>query len=240
MTVRYHLNADVGEGFDTDAELLALVTQGNVACGFHAGDESTMRAVCELAVAHDVQVGAQPSYRDRENFGRADVEIGYADLVRDLTEQLEALQVVAREAGTKVTYLKPHGALYNRIVHDADQAKAVADVALQRGLPLMTLPGSVAHRLVEDSGGRVIKEFFADRAYDNQGRLVPRSVEGSVISDPEAVGERIRQLLSTETVTAIDGTSVELEADSICVHGDSPDAVALATAARDALGLALQ
>ena len=104
----------------------------------------------------------------------------------------------------------------------------------------MTLPGSVAHRLVEDSGGRVIKEFFADRAYDNDGRLVPRSVEGSVISDPEAVGERIRQLLSTETVTAIDGTSVELEADSICVHGDSPDAVALATAARDALGLALQ
>ena len=142
MTVRYHLNADVGEGFDTDAELLALVTQANVACGFHAGDEPTMRAVCELAVAHDVQVGAQPSYRDRENFGRADVEIGYADLVRDLTNSWRHLQAVAREAGTEVTYLKPHGALYNRIVHDADQAKAVVDVALQLGLPLMTLPGS--------------------------------------------------------------------------------------------------
>ena len=149
--------------------------------------------------------GAQPSYRDRENFGRADVEIGYADLVRDLTEQLEALQAVAREAGTEVTYLKPHGALYNRIVHDADQAKAVVDVALQFGLPLMTLPGSVAHRLAEDSGGRVIREFFADRAYDSRGPAGAALGRRIGHLRPRGVGERIRQLLATETVTAIDG-----------------------------------
>jgi UPF0271 protein len=240
MTVRYDLNADVGEGFDTDADLLEVVTQANVACGFHAGDEQTMRSVCELAVKHGVEVGAQPSYRDRENFGRADVEIGYEELVRDLTEQVEALQAIAREVGTKVTYLKPHGALYNRIVHDADQAKAVVDVALQFELPLMTLPSSVAHRLAEDSGGTVIREFFADRAYDSDGRLVPRWAERSVISDADQVADRVRQLLATETVTTIDGGTVELEADTICVHGDTPDAVALARAARDALGLAMQ
>jgi len=240
MTVRYHLNADVGEGFDTDAELLEVVTQANVACGFHAGDAQTMRTVCALAVTHGVEVGAQPSYRDRENFGRADVEIGYGDLVRDLTEQVEALQAIAREVGTNVAYLKPHGALYNRIVHDADQARAVVDVALRFELPLMTLPGSVAQGLAEDSGGTVIREFFADRGYDQDGRLVSRSIDGSVISDPDAIGERIHQLLATGSVTTIDGCTVELEADSICVHGDTPDAVALARAARDALGLALQ
>jgi UPF0271 protein len=240
MTVRYHLNADVGEGFDTDAELLELVTQANVACGFHAGDDATMRAVCALAVQHGVQVGAQPSYRDRENFGRVDVEIGYDDLVRDLTDQVQALQAAAGAAGTAVGYLKPHGALYNRVVHDADQAKAVVDVALAFDLPLMTLPGSVAHRLMADSGGTVIREFFGDRAYDGEGRLVKRSVEGSVISDAGVVTARIEQLLSTETVTAIDGATVDVEADSVCVHGDTPNAVTLARAAREALGLALR
>ena len=240
MTARYDLNADVGEGFDTDADLLDVVTQANVACGFHAGDEETMRSVCELAVRHEVVVGAQPSYRDRENFGRVDVDIEHDDLVRDLTEQIEALQKIAGKAGTSVQYLKPHGALYNRIVRDPDQARAVVDVALQYDLPLMTLPGSVAQRLAEERGGEVIREFFADRAYDADGHLVPRSVEGSVISDHVLVAKRVRQLLATGSVTSIDGDIVQLEADSVCVHGDTPDAPAIARAVRDALGLALR
>ncbi len=238
MTVRYHLNADVGEGFDSDVDLIEIVTQVNVACGFHAGDEQTMRTLCSMAVEHGVEVGAQPSYRDRENFGRVDVEIGHDDLVRDLTEQVETLRTAAREVGASVSYLKPHGALYNRIVHDAEQAGAVADVAMHFDLPLMTLPGSVAQRLVEDRGGSVIREFFADRAYDADGRLVARSADGSLITDPEEVGRRVRRLLATNTVATIDGGSIDVEVDSICIHGDTPKAGELAQAARDALGLA--
>lgn len=240
MAVLYHLNADVGEGFDSDAELIEVVTQVNVACGFHAGDAATMRRLCAMAVEHGVQVGAQPSYRDRENFGRVDVEIGYDDLVRDLVEQVETLGSIADAEGTRVRYLKPHGALYNRIVRDEEQARAVVDVALRYDLPVMTLPELVAHRLVEDSGGTVIREFFADRAYQADGRLVPRSTEGAVISDPERVSQRVKQLLATDTVTAIDGTALTVDVESICIHGDTPKAGQLAKAARHALGLAVQ
>ncbi len=239
MTVRYHLNADVGEGFDSDTELIEIVTQVNVACGFHAGDDQTMLELCTLAKANGVLVGAQPSYRDRANFGRVDVEIEYDDLVRDVTEQVETLQAIAKDVGVTVSYLKPHGALYNRIVRDEQQARAVVDVALAHGLPLMTLPGSVAQRLVEKGGGEVIREFFADRAYDSDGRLVSRTVEGSLVTDPVMVGERVRQLLAANTVTTIDGDTIQVEVDSICVHGDTPGAGELAAAARDALGLAL-
>ena len=240
MAVRYHLNADVGEGFDSDTELIEIITQANVACGFHAGDEQTMRTLCALAVQHDVEVGAQPSYRDRENFGRVDVEIGYDALVRDLTEQVETLQRIAREVGARVTYLKPHGALYNRVVHDPEQARAVAEVAVSHHLPLMTTPGSVVERLVHERGGSVIREFFADRAYGADGRLVSRSVAGSLITDAADVGERVRRLLAKGTVTTVDGGSLDVEVDSICVHGDTPGAVELAKAAREALGLALR
>jgi 5-oxoprolinase (ATP-hydrolysing) subunit A len=238
MTVRFHLNADVGEGFGSDAELIEIVTQVNVACGFHAGDPKTMRSLCTLAVENGVMVGAQPSYRDRENFGRVDVEIGYDDLFGDVNEQVETLQSVAERVGAVVAYLKPHGALYNRIVHDQEQARAVVDVALRHGLPLMTLPGSVAQRLVEAGGGTVIREFFADRAYTADGRLVSRSVPGSLLTDPKQVGGRVRRLLDTGAVTTIDGQDIEVEVDSICVHGDTPHAGDLARAARDALGLA--
>jgi len=235
MTTRLHLNADVGEGFDADAELMAIVTQANVACGFHAGDEPTMRTACLAAVEHDVVVGAQPSYRDRANFGRVDVEIGHAELVRDLTEQVEALRAVAGSVGATISYLKPHGALYNRVVWDQRQARAVVDVAMRQGLALMTLPGSVAHEMMAAAGGTVIREFFADRRYAGNGRLVSRAVDGALVTDPREVTERVRRLLLTGSVLAVDGGTVDLEVDSICVHGDSVGAVALARAVAAAL-----
>jgi UPF0271 protein len=239
VTGRYELNADVGEGFDTDAELLTIVSQANVACGFHAGDVATMRTVCTLAMENGVAVGAQPSYRDRANFGRADMEMGYDDLARDVNEQVQTLQRIAEQVGATVTYLKPHGALYNRIVRDEQQARAVVDTALAHGLPLMTLPGSTAERLMAEGGGMVIREFFADRGYLADGRLVPRSDEGALVTDPVQVGDRVRWLIASGTVVAVDGTPLEVRADSICVHGDSPGAVALARAVRDALGSAV-
>lgn len=233
--MRLHLNADVGEGFDSDAELMRFVTQANVACGFHAGDAGTMRTVCASAVANQVEVGAQPSYRDRANFGRAEVEIGRDQLIRDLTEQVAALRVVAGSVGATVSYLKPHGALYNRVVWDERQARALVDATLLHGLALMTLPGCVAHELMTAAGGTVIREFFADRAYDGNGHLVSRGLDGALVTDPREVTRRVRRLLVTGGVRTADGGTVDLDVDTVCVHGDTAGAVVLARAVAEVL-----
>jgi UPF0271 protein len=235
MAPTYDLNADVGEGFAFDDDLLEVVTSANVACGFHAGDTATMRWICGLAAARGVVVGAQVSYRDREGFGRRDVEIGAAELVHDLTEQVTTLESAASQRSTSVGYLKPHGALYNRSVHDPVHAGAVVSVAAAFGLPLLGLPGSVLLAQARLAGVPGWREFFADRAYDDSGRLVPRDVGGAVVSDPAVVVERVRRLVRSGTVATIDGHELEVAADSICVHGDSADAGPLARAVRDAL-----
>ena len=214
---------------------MTLVTQANVARGFHAGDEATMLATCRSAVQHGVAVGAQVSYRDRAHFGRRDLDVDHHTLVCDLDEQVAALVAIAVQAGTAVSYLKPHGALYNRAARDQQQAHAVVDVCCRYGLPVMCLPESALLRLATAAGLDGWREFFADRAYDRGGRLVPRTVDGAVVTDPAVVEARVEQLLAERTVTAVDGTVVEVAADSICVHGDSPDAVALARAVRSAL-----
>jgi UPF0271 protein len=229
------LNADLGEGFPHDGTLMTLVTQANVACGFHAGDETTMLATCRSAVQHGVTVGAQVSYRDRAHFGRRDLDVDHDTLVRDLAEQVTALIAIAAQVGANVSYLKPHGALYNRAARDQQQARAVVEVCERYGLPVMCLPGSAPLLLAAAAGLDGWREFFADRAYDREGSLVPRTVDGAVVSDPAVVEARVDQLLEQGTVTAVDGTLVEVAADSICVHGDSRDAVALARAVRAAL-----
>ena len=240
MAVRLHLNADVGEGFPYDAALMEVVTQANVACGFHAGDETQMSTVCRYAKEHGVSVGAQVSYRDREGFGRRDVEIDHESLVRDLTEQVHALREVAAAADVTVDYLKPHGALYNRAVWDAGQAAAIVEVCLENRLPLMCLPGSVALRSLAAAGGSTIREFFADRAYGADGRLTPRGRQGAVITEPAVVGRRVQQLVENGTVITIDGARLSVQADSICVHGDTDGAIGIARAVRAALGSALR
>ncbi len=235
MLTRCDLNADVGEGFDQDRELLELVTSANVACGFHAGDSSTMRESCAQAVSSGVVVGAQVSYRDREGFGRRRVEIEAAPLEADLEEQVEALRSAGRLEGTAVRYLKPHGALYNRAVHDAAQAGAVVAVARRHGLAVLGLPGSVLLRSAAEAGVPVFGEFFADRGYDVQARLVPRSEPGALVSDAADVAARVHRLVTRGVVGCVDGSDVPVAADSICVHGDGPHAVELATATRTVL-----
>lgn len=235
MPVHYDLNADVGEGFAFDAELLTVITSANVACGFHAGDAATMQAVCEGAAEHGVAVGAQVSYRDREGFGRREMDIAHGALAADLDEQVRVLAVIADRAGGTVTYLKPHGALYNRTVADPGQAATVAEVAARFGLPVLGLPGSRLLDHAERLGLRTLREFFADRAYDARAGLVSRAREGAVIADASVVAARVRQLVTDGSVTTIEGDTVPVGADSVCVHGDSPDALDLARAVRAAL-----
>jgi 5-oxoprolinase (ATP-hydrolysing) subunit A len=236
------LNSDLGEGFGIwqlgdDEALLDIVTSANVACGFHAGDPNILRRVCEVAVSRGVAIGAQVSYRDLAGFGRRSIDMDAASLTNDVIYQIGALDGFARIAGSRVRYVKPHGALYNRAVHDEHQAAAVvaAVVAYDPALPLLGLPGSALLRHGEQAGLRTVTEAFADRGYTAQATLVPRSQPGALLDDSATVAERMVQMLLTGRLKSVDGLEVAVSARSICVHGDSPGAVAMAVAVREAL-----
>jgi UPF0271 protein len=236
------LNADLGEGFGRwqltdDEQLLSVVTSANVACGFHAGDAVTMRRVCELAAARGVRVGAQVSYRDLAGFGRRAMDVPSAELTAEVAYQIGALEVFARAAGTRVSYVKPHGALYNRVVHDEEQAAAVvAGVLLADAtLPVLGLPGSRLLEAAVKAGLPGVTEAFADRAYTEEGTLVPRGQEGAVVTDPEAVVERSLGLARDRAVISRSGARIEVSARSLCLHGDTPGAVELARRVRERL-----
>jgi UPF0271 protein len=236
------LNADLGEGFgvwqlgDDDA-LLGIVTSGNVACGFHAGDPSTMRRVCERAAALGVAVGAQVSYRDLPGFGRRFIDVEPGELADDVLYQLAALDGIARASGSRMAYVKPHGALYNAVVDHEAQARAVvqAVTAFDDRLPVLGLPGSALLRTAEAAGLRTVDEGFADRGYTPAGTLVSRREPGALVHDPAAVAERAVRMAADGEVVAVDGTRVPVHVDSVCVHGDTPGAVELARAVRAAL-----
>jgi UPF0271 protein len=236
------LNSDLGEGFgrwslgDDDA-LLDVVTSANVACGFHAGDASIMRRVCERAVASGVAIGAQVGYRDLPGFGRRFIDIEPEVLTQDVIYQIGALEAFARTAGSRVRYVKPHGALYNAIVHHEEQAAAVVQAVLDYDptLPVLGLPGSAWLRRAEDAGLRVVHEAFADRAYTPQGTLVSRRLPGSVLHDPEDIARRCVAMASGEPVADVDGGALRLAPASICVHGDTAGAVDIARGVRRAL-----
>ncbi|MBC7290778.1 MAG: LamB/YcsF family protein [Actinotalea sp.] len=236
------LNSDVGESFGAwtmgdDAAVLPHVTSANVACGFHGGDPSTARATCALAARHDVVVGAHVSYRDLAGFGRRFLDVHPEELTDEVVYQVGALQALARSAGTTVRYVKPHGALYTTIVHHDGQAAAVVRAVreVDPSLPLLALPGSRVARLADQAGLRVVLEAFPDRAYTADGRLVPRTEAGAVIHDPAEVARRAVRLAVDGTVTTADGGTVRLAAESLCVHGDTPQAVAVAAGTRRAL-----
>ncbi|MDC0769741.1 LamB/YcsF family protein [Streptomyces sp. HD] len=233
------LNADLGEGFGRwqltdDERLLSVVTSANVACGFHAGDAATMRRVCEQAAERGVRIGAQVSYRDLAGFGRRAMDVPPAELAAEVAYQIGALEVFARAAGTRVSYVKPHGALYNRVVQDEEQAGAVVDgVRLADAtLPVLGLPGSRLLELAAKAGLPAVTEAFADRAYTEQGTLVPRGQDGAVVTDPEAVVARSVGLARSGLVTSHSGAHVEVRARSLCLHGDTPGAVELARRVR--------
>jgi UPF0271 protein len=236
------LNADLGEGFGrwtlTDDEaLLSVVTSANVACGFHAGDPSVMRRVCDLAAERGVRIGAQVSYRDLAGFGRRAMDVPPDELTAEVAYQIGALRVFAEAAGAEVAYVKPHGALYNRTVRDGEQARAVVEgVRLAGGeLPVLGLPGSQLLRVTEELGLRPVREAFADRAYTPEGTLVPRREPDAVIEDADAVVRRSVAFAVDGGVEAADGSQVAVGARSLCVHGDTPGAAAIAARVRVAL-----
>ena len=218
------LNSDVGEGYGAwaggpDEALLEVITSANVACGFHAGDPSIMRRTCSLAAAKGVAIGAQVSYPDLSGFGRRFIDMRPAELTDAVTYQIGALAAFALGAGSQVAYVKPHGALYNAIVHHHDQAAAVVEAvhAIDPMMPILGLPGSAVAEVAATAGTPFVVEGFADRAYTASGTLVPRTEPGALLTEPDEVVLQALRLLD-------DGVA------SICVHSDTPGADALAGA----------
>ena len=231
------LNADVGEGSDQDAALMSLISSANIACGYHAGDAQSMREAVALARDRLVAVGAHPSFPDREHFGRREMRLSAREIHECIRAQVEALAAVATAEGTRVRHVKPHGALYNMAARDEDVAEAVARAVhdVDPTLLLFGLSGSTLMTVAARVGLRTVSEVFADRAYRADGSLLPRDQPGSVLHDEKGVATRAVGMAREGTVVAVSGDVIGVRAETICVHGDTPGAAALARRIRDDL-----
>jgi 5-oxoprolinase (ATP-hydrolysing) subunit A len=235
------LNSDVGESFGNwqmpDEQMVEVVSSANIACGLHAGDPITIRSTAAAAAKNGVAIGAHIGYRDLAGFGRRFIDYDLKELSADILYQLGALEAMARAAGSRISYVKPHGALYNTIVTHQDQAKAVIDTIAEYDstLPVLLLPGGHALEYARAQGLRGVAEAFADRAYNPDGSLTSRRQEGSVLQDVNQVVENMLRLAQDGVLIAHDGTRIETEAESICTHGDTQGSVQMARALREAL-----
>lgn len=240
--VTIDVNSDLGESVagiavsDDDA-ILDVVSSANVACGFHAGNPHGISATVKSAAQRGVTVGAHPAYNDPVGFGRRFIDYDPAQLADEVLYQIGALDAIARAHGTEVRYVKPHGALYNEIVRNEEHAQAVVDGvrAFSRSVPLLLLPGSIAGDLAQKAGIEVVTEAFADRRYNPDGTLVSRREPDAVVSDVDEVCTRVVDMATKGTVVSRDGQEIRVDAQSICVHGDSPGAVEMSRAIRSAL-----
>lgn len=231
------LNADLGEGASADGELLTLVSSANIACGWHAGDARLMLATLEAAIARGVALGAHPSFPDRENFGRSPMQLAPAEVRADLIYQIGALAALARAAGGQLHHVKPHGALYNQAARDPALADAIARAVcdVDPGLAVYGLAGGELLRAAERAGLRAVAEAFADRGYRADGSLVPRDQPGAFVDDVGEAVARTLRMARDGVVTAVTGETVPLRAQTVCLHGDGPHALAFARALRAAL-----
>ena len=237
------LNSDMGESYGAwkmgdDPAMLKIVTSANVACGFHGGDWNVMFETATIAKTNGVAVGAHPSFNDRDGFGRRVIRgDSMAEIERMVAYQIGAMQAMAVMAGHKVTHVKPHGSLGNLVNEEDDFAMAIgrAIKAVDRYLVYVVMPGRNTERAAEQLGLKVAREFFADRTYDDNGQLTSRKKPGSVIHDAEAAAARVLKTLQEKTITTVTGKRIPVEIDTICVHGDTPTAVAMAGAVRKSL-----
>ncbi len=243
MSKRIDFNCDMGESFGMyklgyDEEVIKHITSANIACGFHAGDPQWMRRTVDLAEEYGVGIGAQPSYPDLQGFGRRYMAVTPDEAKEDLIYQIGALQAFTKTK--KLQHVKPHGALYNRAVNDEALATAICEAVLEvdSDMILLALSGSKCARIAESMGVRVAKEIFADRALNSDGTLVSRTQIGSVIHDVDVVVERSIRMITEGKVLTIDGYDLEVEADSLCLHGDTPGSVEMALLLKRGLGLA--
>ncbi len=234
------LNCDLGEGCGNDAAIVPLISSANVSCGAHAGDACTIRETLRLCALHGVPAGAHPGYADREHFGRRETGDDPDAIARSVAEQLATFAALAKECGVAVTHVKLHGALYNRAADDAEAAAAVVRTVrtFDATLPLVGLSGSLLLAIAADAGLRVVHEVFPDRGYDCEGRLLKRGQPGAVIDAPDEVAERAFMLAGLGLAKDVRGRAVMLRADTLCLHGDRDDAVAVAQAVRARLARA--
>ncbi len=238
------LNADLGEGFGryrltSDAELLSLVSSANVACGFHAGDPTVMRETVSRATARRIAIGAHPGYPDLQGFGRRDLDATTDEIEACVIYQIGALSAFCAAHGTRLRYVKPHGALYNRAARDESTARAVARAirSVDPDLVLLGLDGTTMLTTAAAEGVEVAREAFIDRAYRPDGRLVPRDQPGAVLVEIPAMVERAVRMITERYVIATDGTRRIVRPDSLCVHGDGASAVAVLQAVRERLDI---
>jgi 5-oxoprolinase (ATP-hydrolysing) subunit A len=231
------LNCDLGEGAGHDAALMPLITSANIACGGHAGDAASMRETIMLALQNGVAIGAHPGFADHENFGRRKVAMASAEVYQLIVTQLGALREIARPLGAKVRHVKPHGALYNMAARDPHLAGAIASAVSNEDseLTLFGLAGSELIRAGQAHGLRVANEVFADRTYHPDGSLTPRAHPGAMVEDEAAAIAQVLQIVRTGAVTTVDGQSVRVKADTVCLHGDGANSVAFASGLRTAL-----
>ena len=235
--MKIDLNCDVGEGYGNDAELMKIVTSANIACGYHAGDAETMKKTVDCAIVNGVGIGAHPGYPDREGFGRLVKDVSMRDIFEIVTDQIAALQRMTQTSGGRMQHIKPHGALYNQAARDPQLAETIAAAvkAVDKDLILFGLSGGALIEAGSKAGLRTAAEVFADRTYLSNGSLTPRSEPGALIHEIDKAVSQIMGIIIDNTVTAIDGATITLDADTICIHGDGDNAVAFARAIRDNL-----
>ena len=239
---RIDLNSDLGEGYGPwkmgdDARMLGIVTSANIACGGHASDPETMFQTLKLAQDNGVNVGAHPGFNDREGFGRRLIPMQPDEIARMCAAQIGALQAIASQVGIRINFVKPHGALGNLAARDRSVADAIVSAVqnIDPGLAMLAISGTQAEVAAAEAGAPVYSEIFADRGYQSNGQLVPRGQPGAMITDPDVAADRLINYLETGLMPVVDGSPIRLEAHSICVHGDSPEAVEMATVIRNRL-----
>ena len=233
-------NSDIGESFGQyklglDEDIVKYVSSANIACGFHAGDPMWMSKTVQLAEKHDVGIGAHPSYPDLRGFGRRNMNIEPEEVKNDVIYQIGAL--TGFTANKKLQHVKPHGAMYNNAVNNEKLAEAIcsAIIEVDSDLILLALSGSRWISIAKEMGLKVAQEVFADRAINSDGTLVSRSIDGSVIHDPDVIAERTLKMVKQGYITSVTGEDVAVDADSICMHGDNPEAVQIAKEVKSAL-----
>lgn len=231
------LNSDLGEGIGLDSEILKHITSANIACGYHAGDETIMSNTVNDAFEKGVSIGAHPGFDDKENFGRVEMNLSKSELKDIVKKQITELANMAKEKGTKLQHVKPHGAMYNMAARDYEIAKTIAEAIYEvdKDLIFLCLANSQMVKAGIDTGLKVANEVFADRAYNNDGTLVSRKLDGSVLHDADVVIQRVIKMVKEKKVTSITNDEISIEVDSICVHGDTLNAVEFVKRIRNTL-----